>query len=262
MALRMPEDEGTVDALIQQTARLSSAPLLVLHYTDPLANQPAAWEAAPTWGDDDNGIYGATSPLDSVVSLVATTYAESQVYGGRPLTVLQIDRDQPGMDVICSKRGIITFPTLQIWSRGVCETVSHGELEQRLLSLGVASKSRPAGGEQRRGATGSLGAGPRAAAARSPGAEDVDVDFFGIGTGGGTLSRQGAANAQLREPARPAKLPSGESGGPDTIDGPTPVEALGLEAEQAAASPSRDSAKVESALDVLFSDPIFDEDDE
>lgn len=263
MALRMPEDENSVEALIQQTARLSSSPLLVLHYTDPGANQPAAWEAAPSWGDDDGG-YGASSPLDSVVSLVATTYDDSQQYGGRPLTVLQIDRDQPGMDVICSKRGIVTFPTLQIWSRGMCETVSHGDLEQRLLSLGVASKSRPAGGEQRGGVTAGFGAGPRAApAAAAPLGSGDEPDFFGVGSGGGTLSRQGAANAQLREPPRTAKLPTGESGGADAIEEPPPVEALGLDAEEGETTPraSAREAKVENALDVLFSDPIFDEDD-
>ena len=190
MALRMPEDENTVEALIQQTARLSSAPLLVLHYTDPMANPPSAWEASPTWGDEDQ--YGSSSPLDSVVSNVATTYAESQQYGGRPLTVLQIDRDQPGMDVICSKRGIVTFPTLQIWSRGQCEAVSHGDLEQRLLSLGVASKS---GGQRASGVAG-FGAGPRAVAGVST-AADGEVDFFGVGSGGGQLTRSAGCECQV-----------------------------------------------------------------
>jgi hypothetical protein len=37
--------------------------------------------------------------------------------------VLRIDRDQPGMDVVCAKRGVSVFPTLQAESRGLGDGV-------------------------------------------------------------------------------------------------------------------------------------------
>ena len=53
------------------------------------------------------------------------------LYGGAPLVVLQIDADMSPGDVICSQRRIVTYPTIQVCSRGVLEAVSAGELEQR-----------------------------------------------------------------------------------------------------------------------------------
>ena len=85
----------------------------------------------------------STSSTEGVLE-IANAYSSSERYGGRPLIVLQIDRNMVGMDVICSKRGVQTFPAIQVWSRGQGETVKLGELEERLLSLGVASSTKAA----------------------------------------------------------------------------------------------------------------------
>ena len=66
------------------------------------------------------------------------------------------------------------------------------------------------------------------------------------------------------DPAVAAEEPEMAAGeGADAIEEPPPVGALGLDAEEGESTPraSARDAKVENALDVLFSDPIFDEDD-
>lgn len=114
--LRMPADLTTIDELIKRTKEnLKEGLIVVLHFTDPGAPAYENPYAASS--------YGAEDPIASSVANVATTYSESLKYGGRPLIVLQIDRDLPGMDVICSQRSIRTFPTTQIFSRGDGETV-------------------------------------------------------------------------------------------------------------------------------------------
>eukprot|EP00966_Prymnesium_polylepis_P088464 2047170-Prymnesium_polylepis.1 len=109
MNLRVPEDSRTIDALIQRTKdNLAEGLIVVLHFNDPTA-APNTWDYS----------YGASaaSSTEQLYKL-ANEYASSENYGGRPLIVLQIDRNAPSMDTICAKRGIVTFPTIQIWSRG------------------------------------------------------------------------------------------------------------------------------------------------
>ena len=136
--LRMPENRDTIPALIQQTK--SGNGVLVVHFTDPSANLQPSWQAEPEdpWGG--GGPSSAPSSVDNdIIQRIAQTYAASQELGGRPLVILQVDRDLPLMDTICSQLGIVTFPTTQVWSRGTCETVVVGELERRLIALGVSS---------------------------------------------------------------------------------------------------------------------------
>ena len=171
---------------------------------------------------------------------VATAYAESSTYGGRPLLCLQIDRDQPGMDIICSQRNIVRYPTIQIMSRGQIETVQPGDLEKRLLELGVASKSRPARRESGFGGTGSVRA---ARATVAPG----EVDFFGVGSGGAELSQGGIDRAMASAPKQGYRKPAArKAGGEQDADDPPPVEALELDADGNVA-PDR-----EAMLDKLF----------
>tara|TARA_B100000795_G_scaffold230119_1_gene187461 strand:- start:287 stop:637 length:351 start_codon:yes stop_codon:yes gene_type:complete len=114
MQLRMPEDATTIDALIEQTQQTSS--IVVLYYADPSAFAEPEWSSS--WND-------APEPTvrDDIVSRVANEYTASQQSGGRSLMVLRIDRDQPGMDVVCAKRGVSVFPTLQVESRELGEGV-------------------------------------------------------------------------------------------------------------------------------------------
>ena len=53
-------------------------------------------------------------------------------------------------------------------------------------------------------------------------------------------------------------MPVGDAGMEDLTEGPPPVEALGLE-KSAGNDGSAADAKVENALDLLFSEPVFDE---
>ena len=142
MSLRMPEDSTTIDALIEQT-RNSNA-VVVLHFCDPsgggASSQGSSWDT-PSW-EDTGSSFGMPSLSGAIVARVAETYSMSNLYGGAPLCVLQIDADVPGMDLICAQRGIMDFPVLQVWQRGMCEEVVAGDLEAKLLSLGVASQSK------------------------------------------------------------------------------------------------------------------------
>lgn len=47
------------------------------------------------------------------------------------------------MQLICSQRGITSFPTTELWRRKTREVVSSYELEAKLLSYGVASAAKP-----------------------------------------------------------------------------------------------------------------------
>ena len=192
MQLRAPEDDGTIDALIEQTQRTNS--IVVIYYADPSAFAEPKW--SDSWGETPE-----PTVRDDIVSRIANEYSASQQSGGRPLMVLRIDRDQPGMDVICAKRGIRVFPTLQVWSRGTMEIVDPYVLEDRLLALGIRSR----GGSSTRGSS-----GPRAARSVPTG----EVDFFGIGT-----SKPGG---------RAARLPVGDapSRGDLGTKEPDPLEAL------------------------------------
>ena len=95
MALQAPGDENTVNALIEQTR--DSAAIVVLYFCDPSADAAPSnsWDT-PSW---DSG--GSWSPQLSMSSMIvercANEYASSQLYGGAPVVVLQIDADMaPG----------------------------------------------------------------------------------------------------------------------------------------------------------------------
>lgn len=142
MSLRMPEDSRTVDALIDQTR--NSRAIVVLHFCDPSAgaSTASAWDE-PSWEGAGGGwSSGQTTLSGAIVERVANEYSTSQLYGGAPLVVLQIDADMPEGQLICAQRQILSFPTLQVWHSGLCEEVIPGELEQKLRSLGVASKGK------------------------------------------------------------------------------------------------------------------------
>ena len=125
----MPEDGSTVDALIERTKQTTA--IVVLYYTDA-----GAYAGEPKW-DEDWGDGVVSSARDDLVAGIASTYSASAQAGGRPLMVLRIERAVPEMNVICSQRGVVDFPLLQIWSRGQPEAVDAGALERRLLALGV-----------------------------------------------------------------------------------------------------------------------------
>ena len=246
MELRMPEDGSTVDALIERTKQTTA--IVVLYYTDA-----GAYAGEPKW-DEDWGDGVVSSARDDLVSGIASTYSASAQAGGRPLMVLRIERAVPEMNVICSQRGVVDFPLLQIWSRGQPEAVDAGALERRLLALGVKA---PGGAAEKRAASewravsGGFGAGPRAA---RRGADNSDaVDFFGVGSGGGQLTREGVANAKLQE-TKKFRMPSPDDGGGDDGEGELPpVEAMGLDDAL-----SEEDAARESKLDALFAEPSFD----
>lgn len=138
----MPEDATTVERLVERTKEnLREGLIVVLHFNDPSA-AANPYDVNPYDSASQYG-YGSATPSTSVVMQIATAYSESEKHGGRPLIVLQIDRDEPGMDAICAQRGVMQYPTIQVYSRGDCSTVLAGELEQKLLQLGVASRTRP-----------------------------------------------------------------------------------------------------------------------
>ena len=245
----MPEDGSTVDALIERTKQTTA--IVVLYYTDA-----GAYAGEPKW-DEDWGDGVVSSARDDLVSGIASTYSASAQAGGRPLMVLRIERAVPEMNVICSQRGVVDFPLLQIWSRGQPEAVDAGALERRLLALGVKA---PGGAAEKRAASewravsGGFGAGPRAAR-RGADTSDDAVDFFGVGSGGGggQLTREGVANAKLQE-TKKFRMPSPDDGGGDDGDGELPpVEAMGLDDAL-----SEEDAARESKLDALFAEPSFD----
>lgn len=203
LELRMPEDESTIDALIQRTIEYPQEGLVVvLHFNDPLAEtKQSAWEL-PSWNADS---ISTTSSTD-VVMRVAKDYENSEKFGGRPLVVLQIDNvAQGGLNVICAKRQISTFPTIQIWSRGGCEVVSQDQLELRLVELGVASAAqKPGAGRTAGGSTSGARAGaigPRAGPAAG------DTDMFSVGTGGAGLTQAAVRRAMSNAPAQGYRNP-------------------------------------------------------
>ena len=202
LELRMPENEGTIDALIQRTTENPQEGLVVvLHFNDPFAEaKQSAW-GVPSWNADT---LSATSSTD-VVMRVANDYENSKKFGGRPLIVLQIDNvAQGGLNVICAKRQISTFPTIQIWSRGGCEVVLQDQLELRLVELGVAlATQKPGAGRTAGGSTSGAGGaiGPRA----GPGAGDVDM--FGVGSGGAGLTQVAVRRAMSNAPAQGYRNP-------------------------------------------------------
>ena len=244
----MPEDGSTVDALIERTQQTTA--IVVLYYTDA-----GAYAGEPKW-DEDWGDGVVSSARDDLVAGIASTYSASAQAGGRPLMVLRIERAVPEMNVICSQRGVVDFPLLQIWSRGQPEAVDAGALERRLLALGVKA---PGGAAERRGASewravsGGFGAGPRAAR-RGADTSDDAVDFFGVGSGGGggQLTREGIANAKLQE-TKKFTMPSPDDGGGDGDGELPPVEAMGLDDAL-----SEEDAARESKMDALFAEPSFD----
>jgi len=134
--LRTVEDNAALEALIGQTA--NSEAVVVIHYDDPGASDTNSWDTN-SW--DSAPAAPQQSFYSGLVARVADTYSTSSLYGGAPLIVLQIDRDDGA--VICSQRGIVTFPTTQIWRRNTCTEVSAMELEKKLLSYGVASAAKP-----------------------------------------------------------------------------------------------------------------------
>ena len=253
MELRMPEDSTTIDRFIQRTKdNLQEALVVVLHFNDPSA-PPNAW--------DFTYAASSTSSTEQMFE-IAKEYSGSERRGGRPLIVLQIDRDMVGMDAICSARGIVTFPTIQLWSRGQGEVVKLGELEQRLLSLGVVPVTAAA-----RETSGRVGSAGRLL---------LNEDLFGVGSGGAELTRASAERAMARTPRQANRkaaratdaLPDtdgdleaeliaelegasdGDSAAPPAVDGDEEVLARGVE-----------DATVEAALDVLFAEPDWDDDD-
>mmetsp|Transcript_45591 Transcript_45591/g.119753 ORF Transcript_45591/g.119753 Transcript_45591/m.119753 type:complete len:254 (-) Transcript_45591:38-799(-) len=138
MSLRTVEDNAALEALIGQTA--NSNAVVVIHFDDPAGGiaETSSWDT-PSW---ETSLSSSQESFSSaLVSRVAETYATSSLYGGAPLICLQIDRDTGG--VICSTRGIVDFPKTQIWARGTCTEVSSFDLEQKLLSFGVASAAKP-----------------------------------------------------------------------------------------------------------------------
>ena len=141
MSLRMPEDARTIDALIDQTK--DSRAVVVLHYNDPsaFASPPSSTWDTPSW-DSSTSWSPQTTLSGTLVERVANEYSSSQLYGGAPLVVLQIDADMSPGDVICSQRGIVSFPRVEIWAAGLCEEVVAGDLEQKILALGVASRTK------------------------------------------------------------------------------------------------------------------------
>ena len=213
----MPEDASTIEKLIDRTKNnLAESLIVVLHFNDPAA-AVNLWDSVP-YGES----YGSSVPSTSVMMQIATTYGESEKFGGRPLICLQIDRDLPGMALICSQRNIRTFPTIQIHSRGTCEACSASDLERRLQNLGVASRSRPAN-------VGSRFGGARAVS--DPG----DADFFGVGSGGSALDASGVGSAMAKASrSTKGEVKSDNNGGRPSLD---------------------------SKLDMLFGEPNFDDDD-
>jgi hypothetical protein len=140
MQLQMPEDGQTVEALCEQTTNTNA--IVVLHFSAGVveADTPNPY-VDNDWGSD-SWAPSSFSLSGTAVARVASEYGASKLYGGAPLVVLQIDNDLPGMDVVCAQRGIVNFPTIQIWRGGVCEEVSGADLEARLLSYGVASRAK------------------------------------------------------------------------------------------------------------------------
>ena len=136
LQLRTVDDNLQLEALIGQTA--NSNAIVVVHFDDPGGQEDAnPWDSNP-W---DTSSTVQDTFYSALVSRVADQYSSSSLYGGAPLICLQIDRDTGS--VICSQRGVLSFPTTQIWSRGICTEVSAVELEEKLLSLGVASAAKP-----------------------------------------------------------------------------------------------------------------------
>ena len=118
MALTEPADGAQVSGLIEETR--DSKAVVVLHFCQSPAFSLSA----------------------SLVDRTISAYSTSQLYGGAPLLALQIDTDKPGMAAICSEREVSTFPTIQVWHKGsTCDEVAAADLEQKLVSLGVAKSS-------------------------------------------------------------------------------------------------------------------------
>ena len=247
MQLRMPEDASTIESLVERTKTTNL--VAVFYYTDPTSFAPAAWEDSWSTSGDE-----AQTPQDDLVARVADLVSKSEQYKGRPCLVLRIDRDLPGMSTICSKRGIFTFPTLEIWSRGMSESVAAANLEERLLSLGVASPTgSPSSGRSNSVVQGSVRAAPPPTT--------NDVDFFGIATTSGSqLTREGIARASKSEPKRDGSLPVGTVLSDSETSGLLPVEAMGMQAAKGDDDQAR--AGVDAALDALFAEPTFDDDDD
>ena len=244
MQLRMPADASAVDALIERTKSVDM--VAVLYFTDPQAFAQPEWAAEPSWGAPQ------PSARDDLVARVATTYAESAANGGRPLMVLQIDRDQPGMDTICAKRGVVSFPLLQLWSRGVAETLDAAALEARLLEIGVVARAEASGKRSGAAVAGGVTSGPGRG----------EVDFFGVSTSGGSqLTRSAIARAARNEPPVTPRLPEGISPEPQPeaseVGEAVPVEAVGMSESSGAKNEA-----VDRALDALFAEPCFDDVDD
>lgn len=256
MELRMPEDVTTIERLIQrQKDNLAESMILVLHFEDPSADASSVspWDV-PTYDTS----FSSASPSRSAVMHVAATYKESERFGGRPLLVLQVDRDVVGMASVCAQRGIYRFPTIEVWSRGSCQTVSAGDLESTLLKLGVASQTRP---PKEGSSFGGVGTGPRARAAARP------ADLFGVRDGGAQLSRQAIDKAMAQVPQRAAGGGLGrQQGATEDVEAPPPFAVIEMEADA-----TRDGANVADAsadaqlnakLDAIFAPSTFDDDDD
>jgi len=252
MELRMPADLTTVDQLIQRTKdNLQEGLVVVLHFDDPYA-APNTWDYS----------YAATSETSSERLLeISNEFSVSEERGGRPVIFLQIDRTMAGMDVICSKRGVNAFPTLQVWSRGQGEDVKVGELTQTLLALGAASRSTAA----------------RAEGGYGRPAGTAPVDMFGVGSGGARLTQEGIRSAMRKAPQQGGgrggggarqSVPGGEE--EEEAELAPPASAAALEGEPAADDVDAQLAALEaqirgvrreSQLDALFAEPNWDDDD-
>ena len=70
----MPEDESTVEALIEQTKRTPS--VAVFYYTDPSAFAAPKWSTS--WSEEPE-----STVRDDIVARVAAEYSSSSSAGGR-----------------------------------------------------------------------------------------------------------------------------------------------------------------------------------
>ena len=70
MQLRAPEDDGTIDALIEQTQRTDS--IVVIYYADPSAFAEPKW--SDSWGETPE-----PTVRDDIVSRIANEYSASQL---------------------------------------------------------------------------------------------------------------------------------------------------------------------------------------
>ena len=246
MELRVPTEVGAADALVAQTKRSDLVGVLFFH--DPDSGRQAETAYASSW-TTAAGKGAKSGPQFDVVDRIAKAYNDSPKHGGRPLMIMEIGRDDPTCAQIITQRRVMRFPSLEVWSRGLKEVIDVSQLEKRLQALGVASASNPARLGRGGAAAVAPGSGPRSAVSASS-----SVDFFGVGGGGGTLSRDGVARAQQNEPAldqQKIRQRAAAAEEPEIDeDAPAPVGFAEADGQ---------SSAQETALDALFAPPTFDD---